>query len=127
MCAIGNPIFDISYCLYSSGLASSFNNLDKSLTTYHKSLSETLEKFDLDADQCYSFNTLKQEWKDYCIFGFGMTLFVSRLKLREGDILDMTKYNGTKLEPFKIPIEQEGNYKENMRDLVLHMCNHNFL
>lgn len=124
----GSPVYDLSYCFYSSGNADSFVNLEKYLQIYHDSLCRTLRVFDLDAGQHYPFSTLKEEWGKYCKFGFAMTLFVSRLKLAdEESVPDLKKYQGGPLDPFKIPVEKEESFKQNMRNLVLHMCSNNFL
>lgn len=100
------------------------NRLDDYLIIYHTSLTETLKKFDLIAEEVYSFETLKDEWKRYCKLSFITGLHLWKLKL-----IDMNKipdFAQALDAPLIISKNNEESFKHIIRDLCFHMYNNNF-
>lgn len=125
--ANGSPVFDLSHCFYSGGSAENYNKLEQFLEIYYKSLSDTLNQFGLKAENLYSLNTLKEEWKKYCKFGFGMGLMMWRIKLADQNSIPNLMKDENKNTPFKIAADKEDEYKQALKELILHMYNNDFL
>lgn len=122
----GSPVFDLSYCFYSGGSGRDWLKLDQFLKIYHVSLSETLKVFGLDAEKIYSFNTLLQDWKENCKFGFAMALMLLRAKAIDLKIVpDIFGTQDIELLMKLVP-ELKDQFNQAIRDLVLHMYNNDF-
>lgn len=91
-------------------------------------MSNTLKDFGLDANKVYAFNTLKEEWRKYCKFGFAMGIMIWRVKFVDKENMpDIVDYQeGDELKPLKIAADKEDEYRQIIRDLVLHMNNNNY-
>lgn len=124
----GSPVQDLSYFFYSGASAESLDRLDHYLRIYHRSFSKVLREFGLDPEELYSFNSLKQEWKLKCTFGFTMSLLLWRIKLRDKNCVpDFSDYEFVEVtEPLKIAEEFNNEYKGRIRDLIIHMYDNNF-
>lgn len=126
---IGSPVLDLSYCFYAGAAASYFDNLDRYLRMYHKSLSDTLKEYSLDAEQIYPFSTFKTEWKKFCKFGFYLGLMLWKAKLtdpnRISDCMENIEKDRTYI--WKVDEHAAKQFKEIMKSLVLHMYKNNFL
>lgn len=119
-----SPVFDLSYCIYSSGSAAILDNLDRFLRVYHLSLSDTLAEFGLNVEDTYPFETLKSEWKKYCKFGYSMALLLLKQKLMYKDVetIDLTDKveENIDLESF-----EKGKYDKKLLELqVRHLVRH---
>lgn len=122
----GSPVFDLSYCLYSGGSSDAFNKLEEYLKMYHTSYSSTLHSFGFQAVSIYSFSTLKTEWKNFCKFGFGMGLMLWGVKLVDKNTqIDFSKEEELG-EPLKIDETKKDDYKQRVRELVMHMYENDF-
>ncbi|XP_074029050.1 uncharacterized protein [Leptinotarsa decemlineata] len=128
---VGTPVFDLSYCFYAGGSADIYDELDYYLDVYHISLSDTLIRLNCDPEKTYSRETLKEEWKMYCKFGFVMGLIGLRdHMIREEDRMDITKLI-IELERMRIS-DIDGRYsKEEVKvrsvELIKHMYVNGFL
>lgn len=83
----------------------------------------------MEADELYSFSTLKKEWKEYSKFGYAMALMLWTVKLADKDALqDSRDYKpGEDIELPKVAEELEGEYRKRMRELILHMYKNDFI
>lgn len=124
----GSPVLDLSYCLYAGASGDALEKLDCYLKIYHDSLSSILKEFNLDTEKIYTIHTLKNEWRKYCKFGFAMSIMLWRVKLVEEDLIpDFSKCEDDEIiQPFKLAEDKENEYKQIMRDLVLHMYKNDF-
>lgn len=129
MVSSGSPVYDLSYCFYTGGFGEAFDKLNHYLQIYHQNLTETLKEFDLDAEQMYSFNKLKDEWKKYSKFGFAMSFMLWKVKLAETqDLPDFNDLeNAQIIEPLKIADDKIDDYKQRIREIVIHMYKNDFL
>ncbi|KAJ8957803.1 hypothetical protein NQ314_006478 [Rhamnusium bicolor] len=107
------------------------DELDYYLKVYHISLEEILKDFGLNSDDIYPFRVLKDDWKQYCHLGFIMGLFVWKIKTTyDEDVIDFSdfKENFEDLnEKYMSAKYDEVAFKKRTRELILHMCENNFL
>lgn len=73
LCRYGSVVSDLAYLLYSGGTKEIFRQFDYYLRMYHDSFSSTLRDFGLDASKIFTFDDLKNEWRDNCAFGFAFS------------------------------------------------------
>ncbi|CAH0550371.1 unnamed protein product [Brassicogethes aeneus] len=123
---VGSPVHDLSYCLYSGGSKDTFDRLDDLLQVYYKSFSDVLRKAGLNSEEVYPSSLLKEEWKEYCNYGWIMSLTVLRFKLTDQedkvDLMDMTN-SDNKEEMAKKMLEGKPSeeYDRRVRELLLHV------
>lgn len=123
----GTPVFDLSYCLYSSANQEILNKLNVYLEIYYTSLSATLKAFSLNSESIYSFKTFKEEWKDCCKYGFPFGMFLWRLKLFPSDAAPDLTDKVIKMDK-SIPSEDRQKlYEERIRELIIHLYDNDFL
>ncbi|XP_023014529.1 uncharacterized protein [Leptinotarsa decemlineata] len=125
----GTPVFDLSYCFYSSASKESLRELEFFLKIYHDSLSQCLKTYNCEAEMMYPFGVLKKEWKEYCKFGFMMGMICWEQKLRyEVGIRDLSKIiDGDKSEMQKPRLFDAEKYRNITRDVLDHMYCNDFL
>lgn len=99
---------------------------------YYNSFADTLRGFNLNPDQIFTFDDLKQEWKDHCQFGFILSQAVLRIKL--GNVVEIPKmdlYNGSELavaqEIMELWQTDEKRLREICLDLVQHLYDNDYL
>ncbi|KAJ8970414.1 hypothetical protein NQ317_006545 [Molorchus minor] len=128
---VGTPVYDLSFFMYSSATKSMWNELDCYLRLYHDSLSKTLENFGCNSRDCYPFEQLQEDWKEYCTTGVSLAFNTLKMKntpdddvkdLRESfeagnEILVHEFVRSTSYEPFKKII----------RDLIFHIYENDFI
>lgn len=122
----GSPIFDLSYCLYSGASGETLNKLNDYLGIYHSSLTDTLHYYGLEAETIYPFKTLKEDWRELCIYGVPLGINLWKIKLLDkNDIPDYSKdssdYN------VHVSADLKEDYKRRMRELFFHLCNNDFI
>lgn len=125
-----SPIFDLSYCIYSSAAYNVLANLDHFLNVYYQSLSDMLEVFHLDVQDIYSYNTFKSQWNKHCKFGYSMGLLILKQKLMYKDVEDI-KLSEDLYKNLDLESVVEGKYdikllKERVQCLVRHMYENGF-
>lgn len=103
------------------------DKLDYYLQIYYSSLSKTLKEFGLVAEQIYSYETLKEEWKTYAKFGLGMGLSLWSIKMADPTEVPDTSELQKNLKIFKIRSGKKEEHKQIIRDLVFHMYNNDYL
>ncbi|KAG5889700.1 hypothetical protein JTB14_029730 [Gonioctena quinquepunctata] len=125
----GTPVFDLSYCFYSSASEEALGELDFYLKVYHSSLSQLLETFELDANKIYPFQVLQDEWKQHCKFGFMMGMICWEQKLRyDVGIRDLNKImDGDQSEMQKPRLFDSEKYRRVTRNVLAHMYHNDFL
>lgn len=124
----GSPVYDLSYCLYSGGSTEIFDKLDDYLKIYHSSLANTLNEFGLEAEQLYSINTLKKEWKIYSKYGFAMGIMLWRIKLVDhNDVPDIQELNEIdENNTYRIASGKEEEFKQRIKALIFHMYKNDY-
>lgn len=122
----GSPVKDLSYLFYSGTTGEHLDQLDDYLKIYHHSLRDTLKEYDLNAENIYSYETFKEEWKKYSNFGFMLSLMLWKVKL-----CDPTTTPDQIVDDFDTVIhvadDHKEKYKQTIRQLVSHMYKHNYL
>lgn len=100
------------------------DRLDEFLKVYHSSLCETLGEFGLSAEKVYPFQTMKEEWKRYSKYALPLSLAVWKVKLGDKDCIpDITKDTIT----WHVGEDLKAEYKQRVRDLILHLYSNDFL
>lgn len=90
----GSPVIDLSYCIYAGGSKTIFDDLEYFLEIYYASLSKTLKEYSLDSEKLYTFDTLKSEWKDHCVYGMVMAMYLWSVKLiDEAEVKDIKEFH----------------------------------
>ena len=64
LCQDNSPIHDLSYFFYSGASKKDFDDLDNYLKIYYHSFSDFAKELGTNLDELFSFETLKQEWKE---------------------------------------------------------------
>lgn len=89
-------------------------------------MSETLKEFNVEAENVYSFNTFREEWKIYCKFGFAIGFWYLRAKVADLEVVhEGVDSDGTEL-PLTLAPAKEEEFKQSIRHLVMHMYNNEF-
>ncbi|XP_057659086.1 uncharacterized protein LOC130895665 isoform X1 [Diorhabda carinulata] len=125
MVICGSPVLDLTYILYSRASAPTLDKLDHFLAIYYNSVKNNLEQYDCDIGELFSFEDLKQEWKEHHAFGFLMSLVISfdgSIENEVPNIPDMLdKYND------EYYIKDSEVSKKFATDLIRHMYDNDFL
>ncbi|XP_044760917.1 uncharacterized protein LOC123318373 [Coccinella septempunctata] len=72
---VDSPIKDLSYLFYTYSDEDTLQDFDFLLQVYHHALTNTMERLGSDANNVFSFEKLKKEWRKYGMFGVIMNLF----------------------------------------------------
>lgn len=123
-----SPVYDLSYFFYSECSIEVLDKLDDYIEIYYSSLSETLIELGLEAKNLYSLNTLKEDWKKYCKYGFALGLLIRKLKLvHDSNLPSSDELKSNELNLIEFPEEKKLVWQQINRSLILHMFNNNYL
>lgn len=122
----GSPVQDLSYCLYSGASLDTFERLDDLLKFYYDHFSAVLRQCGENPEEVYPFSTLKDEWKEYCKFGWIMSMLVMKAKTTaQEDKVDLFDINNSdnKIEMAKKMVRgtPSEEYDRRVRELLLHV------
>lgn len=123
---VGSPVQDLSYCLYSGASLDTYERLDDLLKLYYEHFSAVLRQAGENPEEVYPFSVLKEEWKEYCKFGWTMSLMVMKIKTTEQedklDLVDIST-SDNKIEMAKKMIRgtPSTEYDRRVRELLLHV------
>lgn len=122
----GNPVFDLSYSLYSGACEETLSKLDDYQDIYHISLSKTLKEFGLETNSIYPVIAFKDDWKKFCKYGFPLGLFLWKVKLVEKD--DAPDFSEKTSNPNTVRLSEERQYiyRRRVIELVNHMYGNDF-
>lgn len=95
LCQENTPIHDLSYFFYSGASKKDFDKLENYLKMYHQSFSEFAEELGGNPDELLPFEALKQEWKEYSLFGVLMGVYLWQLKLIPKTTISQVVAEGT--------------------------------
>lgn len=130
MFRVGSPVCDLAYCLYSGGDKQAFDGLDHLLHVYHDSLSECLRAYGCNANELYSLEVLKNEWKVHCQFGVTMGLMIWRGKLTYDDnivdLVDICEDEKGMNKFYETSYDKE-TFKQRTRDIIIHLYENDYL
>lgn len=130
----GSPVYDLAYSIYSGTSKDILDNLDFYLKIYYNKFSSTLKTLGCDAQKTYPFEKFKQEWKQYCKFGFMMSLPIWRIKFvdknhipsveesNEGSSDDKESPKIAKVADDKVEL-----HKQRIIELMTHLYENGFL
>ncbi|CAH1170178.1 unnamed protein product [Phaedon cochleariae] len=126
---VGTVVYDISYCIYASCSEETIDDLDYYLKIYHRSLSESLEGYNLDPKSIYSYEVFKDEWKQYSKFGLLMALLVNSGKHSDLEsvpvLTELIDNDETGKDEYIVPQSEE--FLNIGRNLVLHAYKNEYL
>ncbi|XP_019874088.2 uncharacterized protein LOC109602203 [Aethina tumida] len=123
---VGSPVHDLSYCLYSGASLDTYERLDDLLKLYYEHFSAVLRQAGENPEEVYPFSVLKEEWKEYCKFGWTMSLMVMKIKTTEQedklDLVDIST-SDNKIEMAKKMVRgtPSTEYDRRARELLLHV------
>lgn len=138
LCRSGSVVSDLSYLLYSGVKKEIFGNLDYYLKIYYDSFSNTLRHFNLNPSLIFTFEDLKQEWKDHCAYGFIMAQLLLGNKFSKqyekrnfvdltegGEFLNFTQDGQTQLmERYQTDVEKLNGI---LKDMAQHLYESDYL
>lgn len=117
----GTPVYDLSYFFYTGGNKELFDNLDEYLKVYHESLSTNIRELGSDPEKLYPFKQLKEDWKNYGMFGTIFSLMLTKVKLLKSedvqDIVSDREVPGNKNQFIELKINEK-LFKTRTRDIV---------
>lgn len=123
---LGTPVQDLSYCLYSGASLDTFERLDDLLRVYYDKFSAVLQQCGENPEEVYPFTILKEEWKEYCKFGWSAALMIIKAKTtKQEDKVDFTDISMTDNQGEMIKKLVLGTpsaeYDRRVRELLLHV------
>ncbi|CAH0550362.1 unnamed protein product [Brassicogethes aeneus] len=120
---VGSPMHDLVYCLYTGTGKEVYSQLDYIHKIYYNSLTSTLKEFNLDVEEIYPFEALKEDWQVVSKFAMMFAFMICKIKLAvQEDMFDLTDFDTKEQREnpmFKMRVAD--SYDVMMKDLVTHM------
>lgn len=118
-CFCGSPAIDLlNYFCTCVDSKERRAHLENFMECYHKSLADILEKFGLEVEEIFPMTLLKEQLKNFGIFGFAISTFAYPIKFKisdkvfEGKLETLNEEERNNFENYKIAIQ------DLVRDLV---------
>lgn len=127
---VTSPILDLSYFLYATGDQTIFRHFDFLLQAYHSSLCTFASELGTNAEDIFTFEQLKEQWKKFGMFGVLMSTVVVKMELSDEDealdLVGTAEGDGDFAKALTTPIKNEQIFEQRVLDVLVHF-GENFL
>lgn len=122
LASFASPATDLSYFLYTAcGEHTLSNSFDSLLQIYYESLSSSSKKFDLNPEEVFSYQQLKEHWRKYSITGLIMASMIIKIQLANRDEAPDLGKNGKDCSALKVEeIEDMDPYRKRIIAVYQH-------
>ncbi|KAF7273063.1 hypothetical protein GWI33_014190 [Rhynchophorus ferrugineus] len=125
-CRESTPVHDLSFLFYSGASKDDFDKVEEYLQLYHESFCHYATEFGLNGEDLLPFEILKQDWKQYSLFGALMGIMLWQIKLTDKEqCKEYTEKEGEErsvehLDSVMGKSHQSSDFKERTGNILIH-------
>ncbi|XP_065156832.1 uncharacterized protein [Atheta coriaria] len=123
----GSIVMDLSYFFYTIASKENIDDLDKYMKFYHQALADHLNAFDLNIEEVYPYSVFLNHWKKISLFGLIQAFSMRKMMLLEQEDAPDFAEGVDYLNTMYIDEEKDKLYKQQMKDIVIHFIDREFL